>query len=529
MDSQETDLRPERRHARWVLFVLILVYVLNFIDRQILSVIAEAIKADLGISDADIGFLFGTAFAVFYSIMGIPLGQLADTWNRRKLITAGLVVWSLMTTLSGMASSFVTLALCRFGVGAGEASASPASYSILYDYFPARVRTTVLSLYSTGNFIGQGLGIFLGGFLLSQWLAWHPDPATTPFGLKAWQFAFLAVGLPGLGMALVVARLREPQRGAIDGIVVESPSRPLRDAALTLAGMLPLAANWRLARLGGGTRAQAINLGAAAAIIALGWWLVSITGNLVQWIALGFGIHAVVSWAQGLALRDRVAFALIFASPTLLWTVIGVAATNFMISSISFWSIPYYQRAFTVPVRDLGVVIGLAVAIGGLLGVVAGGVLADLLRRSRAEGKLLVLLVSLLTAMAASVTLLLASDLHTAYASSFALALFSSMGLGPSVSTLNDLVLPRVRASATAFGFMATYLIAGAIGPYLIGVTSDLFAARGMASGDALRAAMLWSLLIPALGAILVLGAIRAIARDEAGLADRARALGEPI
>jgi MFS family permease len=134
------------RYAKYVLAVLVVVYIFNFIDRQILSILAEEIKADLGISDADIGFLYGTAFAVFYAVFGIPLGRLADVWTRKSLISIGLGFWSLMTALSGTARSFVALAGYRFGVGIGEPSATPAAFSMLSDYFPPNRRATVLAI-----------------------------------------------------------------------------------------------------------------------------------------------------------------------------------------------------------------------------------------------------------------------------------------------------------------------------------------------------------------------------------------------
>ena len=111
--------QPSASYARYVLFVLIIVYIFNFIDRQIISILAEEIKADLGIGDAEIGFLYGTAFAIFYAVFGIPLGKLADVWNRKSLIAIGLSFWSLMTALSGLAKSYTALAACRFGVGVG--------------------------------------------------------------------------------------------------------------------------------------------------------------------------------------------------------------------------------------------------------------------------------------------------------------------------------------------------------------------------------------------------------------------------
>ena len=157
------------RYSKYVLGVLLIVYVFNFIDRQIISILAEEIKADLGISDGDIGFLYGTAFAVFYAIFGIPLGKLADVWTRKSLISVGLAFWSLMTALSGTARSFAALATYRFGVGVGEASASPAAFSMLSDYFSPKVRATVLAVYSTGVYIGAGIGLFLGGVIVDAW------------------------------------------------------------------------------------------------------------------------------------------------------------------------------------------------------------------------------------------------------------------------------------------------------------------------------------------------------------------------
>src|SRR5262245_44852865 len=165
-----------------MLGVLVLVYVFNFLDRQIISILAERIKADLRVSDAEIGFLYGTAFAVFYAVFGIPLARLADVWDRRKLIALGLAAWSLMTVLSGLARNFSELAAARFGVGVGEASAAPAAFSLLSDSFPAARRATALAIYSSGIYIGAGLGIGIGGLIVDRWdAAW--SGTTPPFGL----------------------------------------------------------------------------------------------------------------------------------------------------------------------------------------------------------------------------------------------------------------------------------------------------------------------------------------------------------
>ena len=167
--STPTEVRGDDRpqeigglYAHYVLVVLVIVYVFNFIDRQILSILAESIKADLGVSDAQIGFLYGTVFAVFYAVFGIPLARFADVWVRRSLISAGLFFWSAMTALSGTARSFSVLALYRIGVGIGEASASPAAYSMLSDYYSPKRRATVIAIYSSGVYIGAGIGLVLG-------------------------------------------------------------------------------------------------------------------------------------------------------------------------------------------------------------------------------------------------------------------------------------------------------------------------------------------------------------------------------
>ena len=129
-------------YAWYALSVLVLVYMFNFIDRQILSILANDVKRDLGVDDAFLGFLYGTAFGVFYALFGVPLGRLADSWHRIRLMTVGLVLWSTMTSLSGLSRNGAQLAAARVGVGIGEATASPAAYSLLSDWFPKRQRAT---------------------------------------------------------------------------------------------------------------------------------------------------------------------------------------------------------------------------------------------------------------------------------------------------------------------------------------------------------------------------------------------------
>jgi MFS family permease len=169
----------------------------------------EPIKLELVLTDTQLGFLGGLAFAVFYTFLGIPIAMLADRRSRVKILAVAMVVWSVMTALCGLATNFVTLLLARIGVGAGEAGASPPSHSLISDYFPVEARATALSIYALGIPIGSMIGNFVGG--------WGADAL-------GWRTTFFLVGLPGVLVALVIwFTLREPPRGMSDGIAVKTP------------------------------------------------------------------------------------------------------------------------------------------------------------------------------------------------------------------------------------------------------------------------------------------------------------------
>lgn len=190
------------RYRNYVLTMLTLVYVFNFIDRQLLVILQESIKKELHLSDTQLGMLSGFTFAIFYVTMGIPIARLADKRNRRDIVTVSLGLWSLMTAGSGWARNFFQLLLARVGVGIGEAGGSPPAHAMISDYFPAGKRSTALAIYSSGIYIGIVIGFVMGGYLNQQ---------------LGWRTAFFAVGLPGiLFSVLFYATVREPRRGATD-------------------------------------------------------------------------------------------------------------------------------------------------------------------------------------------------------------------------------------------------------------------------------------------------------------------------
>ncbi len=216
--SVEAD-KPEvltTSYRYYALGVLTFVYIFNFIDRQILVILQESIKADLGLSDTQLGLLSGISFAIFYVTCGIPIARWADKGNRRNIISLAIGTWSLMTALSGAAQNFSQLLMARIGVAVGEAGGSPPAHSMISDMFAEKERATALSIYSMGINFGILIGFVIGGYV-NDW-----------FG---WRWVYVVIGLPGVLMALIVRfTLKEPPRGYAEnkvGQVAEAP--PLKE------------------------------------------------------------------------------------------------------------------------------------------------------------------------------------------------------------------------------------------------------------------------------------------------------------
>lgn len=282
--DQKTD-----PYAWYVLTILTIVYTFNFVDRQIIAIVSPAIKDELGLSDSMLGLLKGLAFALLYTLLGIPIAWLADRKNRVNIVTVSLAVWSAFTALSGLAANATQLALARVGVGVGEAGGSPPSHSIISDYFPKEKRATALALYSLGIPFGQMIAFLGGGWVLEN---------------LGWRNAFLLVGLPGILLAIVLKlTVREPIRGSKDG---GAPSAPVsfRDGVKAL---LSIPSFWGL--LVAATAASFTGYG-------VGMWAVdffkrayAIPPEAIQTITIPLGIlngvaYGVGTWLGGM-LTDR--------------------------------------------------------------------------------------------------------------------------------------------------------------------------------------------------------------------------------
>lgn len=507
------------RYARYVLAVLVFVYMFNFLDRVILAILAERIKGDLRLTDAQLGTLYGTAFAVCYALFGIPLGRLADLTDRRKLIAAGLTVWSVMTALSGFCRSFGTLAAARVGVAVGEASATPAGFSLLSDWFPKAQRATVLALYSGGLHLGGALGLLVGGQIVDRWdHAFTDQPA--PWGLRGWQVAFLAVGLPGLLLAVLVGRLREPPRGYADGIAVPPHPHPLRAFGRELSSVLPPATVWRLWRNGGGRADVLANLATGLSLGLGSWCLVRWLGDPMQWAALALGIYGAVSWAQHLRRSDPPCFSLLLRTPALRFAILHFALLSFTGYGVGFWITPYFVRVLRVTEGQLGLALGLIAAAAGFAGAALGGLLGDRWRRRHPAGRLFVGMLAATLPVPTGLWLFSTESRTLAYLLSFPLILCSSMWIGCGASTVQDFVLPRMRATASAAYLLVLTLVGLALGPFIIGRVS-----LGLQD---LRAGILCGFLANPLALLLALLAARHVRADEASLRQRAQVAGEP-
>ena len=214
----------------YVVGALTALYTLSYVDRTILGLLIGPIKRDLHVNDTQVGLLTGVAFSVFYTLVGLPIGRLVDTKNRRNLIAAGLLVWCCFTSVGAATRSYATLFLARIGVGVGESSLSPAAYSVIADYFPKRVLGVAVSVFYMGVFLGSSLALFLGGMLV-QALTRTPTITLPILGtIASWRATFLFVGLPVFLFILLVYSIREPQRRGLIQSAAGGTHLPLREA-----------------------------------------------------------------------------------------------------------------------------------------------------------------------------------------------------------------------------------------------------------------------------------------------------------
>lgn len=389
------DTTTTQRSVRATLWILLIVYIFNFIDRQIVNILAEPIALDLGLSDTQIGLMTGLAFALFYTALGLPIARYADrpTTNRPRLIAIALATWSAMTALCGMANNFVQLLLARIGVGVGEAGCTPPAHSLISDIVPAERRSSALAFYALGIPIGTLLGMMIGGFL-ADWVGWRR--------------AFLIVGLPGIALALVVH------------FMLRDPRQRLAGADEAQAAPEPSVSTWVAVRSVMGSRAFVLLLaaGSTAAFLAygkttwttiffqrthemtpgeVGFWFGVINGAagifgtwFGGWLADRFGAknrrHVLTAPAIGMAVAAPIAF---FAYQASTWQVALVLLAVPTLCNSLYYGPTYSAAQGLVPLRARAIAAAMVLFFQNLIGLGLGplffGVLSDLLQPTYGE------------------------------------------------------------------------------------------------------------------------------------------------
>ena len=529
------------RIAWWALTLIVLTQAMSMVDRQILAILVPRIKADLHVGDAEMGLLYGTVFALFYALFSLPLGRLADTWIRNRLLSISILAWSAMTALGGMASTFGVLAVSRLGVGIGEASVQPAGMSLLSDYFPKERRGLISAAFGAAIALGLGGALWLGGATADWWDSLYAS-GTAPFGFKGWQVAFIVAALPGFVLAVLLWLMPEPERGVADGLPPPpTHPNPFRTSFETLGSILPVG-NWLyFARMRARPRVWAVNLAVlvliiVAMILMTGWTdslrkvappplllgSLTITGNALQWTVTGFGLYVVVNWLQGLRLRDAPAHALIARSPALGLLFVLAALQSVVNYGVMGWTPAFLIKHFGSSPADVGLKFGALSGGIGIIGPLIAGPIADRFAKFRAGGRFIVTLFALGVSPFIAFWTYGAQTIGDFYFRFIFYGLVLTMWIPAVYAGFMDLVLPRMRGAVMSF-YLLTMTITGlGLGPYGVGLISDV-------NGGNLGSAILSVYWLGVPIVLIIVALLFFVPRDEALVTERARAAGEPI
>jgi len=535
----DEPLKPVARvsSAGWyALFLVSSAQGLSLLDRQILSILAPAIREDLHIGDAELGLLYGTLFALFYALFSLPLGRLVDGWIRTRLLAICILAWSLFAGLSAFATGFALLAISRLGVGVGEAAAQPAANSIIFDTFPREKRGTAMAAMGVATALGLGLSMTLGGVVAGWWDARYPDGA---YGFSGWQFAFLVASLPGIFLAWAIYRLKEPQRGAIDGIVTPPDPAPFKASAAVLGSVTP-GLNWiSLWSRKAGAKQWAVNFISLAVIVVFCVFMertlqaysprpdtqlfgLSFNAHELQWFVVGFGAFVILNVFQSLKLTDRPTYNVVLSPSLILLMVVGGLQTSINYGVMGFTP-SFLVREFGLSPAETGLQFGLLAAALGLVGPVIAGPLSDWLTvRMGARGRVWLTIFSLGVSPFISFWLYAAPDLMSFYFRFAVYSIILTLWLPPVYSLYYDLVLPRMRGMTSSLYIIISTMLGLGMGPYFVGIVSD------KNQGDLALAITSLNVVGPVIVVILLFVLTR-INRDEASAIERARSGGEAV
>ncbi|MFT5012135.1 MAG: MFS family permease [Patiriisocius sp.] len=410
----------EPAYRNYVLFLLMVVYTLNFVDRTLIAVVAQPIIDSFGLTDSEWGLLYGPPFAIFYAVMGLPIALWADRSNRVKVITVCIILWSIMTALCGIAAGFLMLLFFRIGVAIGEAGCTPPANSIIGDYFIARKRATALGIYSMGVTLGAVLANLFGGPIAqmegADFGAWISSIGLGGLftgldwaAIEGWRIAFVVVGLPGVLIALVVLfTIKEPPRGYSD-----TPDLRTDEPA---------------------------------------------------------------HWA--------VAFQELKHKPTFWWMAVGAAMVAFVGYGLTSFQAPFLQREHGLDVRDAAINFGAPLSFLAALGTFLGGYLTEKLTPRFQTAVAWVPGIGLLIAVPAYIAAFFAEDLTVVFVLWGIAAVCHYAYLGAQYTIGQGVVSARSRATAIATLLILVSIIGNGIGPYFVGFMSDTFMSLQLAESN---------------------------------------------
>ena len=494
--SAQPPVKPGYRF--YVLAILILIYMLNFLDRQIIGILAAPLKAEFNMSDTQFGLLGGIAFASVYSTLAIPLAWLADRFSRVWIMTGALAVWSGFTALCGVAGSFSQLFLFRMGVGVGEAGGVAPAYSLVADYFPPHQRARALAAFAFGIPLGTAAGTLVGGLLAATY---------------GWRVAFIVVGLLGLLVApLLRLTVKDPPRGGTDLAKVVVPGAPAAVAGAMNDGRV-------------GKRVAQALLGLAAGLMALAalahFDIIGANALILVFAGLLTGVIG------GSLMVARVTATAVMPKPSFWLLALGAASSSVCGYGIAGWLPLFMMRSFEMTLPQVSWYYSGIALIGGILGIWGGGAIADRLAK---RGKGAYPLVPAIAFLISAPCFILAMNspwliglVFPGGGSQFqqlAVAFFIFLiptglnlaWLGPITASIQHLVPAPIRSTASALFLLINNLLGIAVGFFYFGWMSDLLAPRF--GDESLRWAIYTGMGFYLLASVLLIGASRTLKKD---------------
>ncbi|MGH7582975.1 MAG: MFS transporter [Gemmatimonadales bacterium] len=499
--SEAQRSRPELLRASWALILLATINLLNYLDRNIIFALFEPIKNELSLNDTQLGWL-GSAYILVFSVSALPFGVIGDLKNRKTVIAAGTAMFSAFTSLGGLVRGFVGLFVTRAAVGIGEAAYAPASMSMVADYFPGKHRAFAMGVFNAGVPIGGVLGIVIGGYLS---------------GFYGWRVAMLTAGIPGFACAALVMGLRDPTRKEVRR-TIRGTLRALGVGALVMVQQLSPALVFTAIGLVSAvmlTHRYGIESPADTIVLA-GTIAIGVALTIARWVRL---VHLDRRGETPFTeeLEDAVGGLLhagrtVLRTPTLVFIFISGALVSFGTNGLVGWGPSLMTRKFGLSIEAAAEILGLWGLVAGVFGTLAGGLIADWLRRWTDKGRVITVAAGFIIGGPIGVWTLAQSNLRVFVPGFMVGFFFLSWYNGPLSAVIFDVVPAKIGSTVVGAYLLFIHLAGDAIAFPLIGALSDRIKLE--------RAVMLLPLVALA-GGIVALGALPTLTRDAARLQSR--------